>query len=146
MKETFSCSLPIPPSVNGLYPTGRSGRRFKSREYSAWILNAQGHLRRTRQGLLDAKQRYAACYEFTWADNRKRDIENFLKALSDFLVSEGVIGDDSQIDKMFISRETKFFDGRNSGYVHVRIREIDVLDKWCDVFKSFFGEDAGEKI
>ncbi len=32
----WKCSVPLPPSANNLYPTGRGGLRTRSEEYNLW--------------------------------------------------------------------------------------------------------------
>lgn len=88
--------VPAPPSTNQIY----SGRRFKTEAYKAWIRSAAwtvklqsptsmppGRLRVLIEAPLGAR----------------RDIEN-LKAVSDLLVSLGIIADDSLIDDYRILR------------------------------------------
>lgn len=126
---SFSCTLAMPPSVNGLF-AGKS-RRYKSTEYKAWIRAAFGELYFT--GCLDAGDdprisgRIKASYIFHFqADYRKRDIANYEKALSDFLVARGVIEDDSCIDEMVLKRgyPTGLSSENKTPYVEVRLEVI----------------------
>ncbi len=100
--KTFTCKLPLPPSVNGLYPTCR-GRRRKSEEYVKWLMLAElsflnfigASLTRSIAGPVQVR------YDFFFPnDKRRRDGENYCKAVSDFLVARGVIEDDSTIVEM----------------------------------------------
>ena len=80
--------LPIPPSVNSLFGGGSRQKRFKSKKYVAWInscptIPANQH---TNIGL---------CYAFYMPDNRARDLDNHAKAVSDYLVANKFIKDDS---------------------------------------------------
>lgn len=43
-----------------------------------------------------------ATYRFGRPDKRRRDVENLPKAISDLLVSQQVIGDDSMIERMVL--------------------------------------------
>lgn len=98
--------LPFPPTVNGLY-SGKA-RRFKSKAYLRWILEAKADL---------AEQKYYKGFEWKShkgkvqlvillkaPDKRRRDCSNYVKAVEDFLVQEGVImGDDSRfVDSVFV--------------------------------------------
>lgn len=99
-------TLPVPPTANNLFPTGRSGRRFPSKQYTAWKKYAD--LLWIKQGL-SAKEfpitgRIRAHYVFHFADKRRRDIANFEKAITDFIVDHGAIEDDSTIDVLVLQR------------------------------------------
>lgn len=88
--------LPFPISVNRLFPGTK--RRHKSKEYEAWI-------RECGQLLLTQKRSYfnqpvSIIYKFGQPDKRRRDIDNLFKAPNDFLVSSGIILDDSLIHKI----------------------------------------------
>jgi len=87
--------LPFPPSVNGLYP-GKA-RRFKSRRYRNWIHEADVAL--LQQDFKPVEGMCEVHYKFGRPDARKRDVFNFEKALTDYLVSAGVIEDDSLIER-----------------------------------------------
>jgi len=86
--------LPFPPSVNVLY-AGR-GRRYKSKRYVRWEIEARNALRSQPFTPL-GKIPLQAHYRFGRPDARIRDICNFIKAPDDLMVHEGVIADDSWI-------------------------------------------------
>jgi len=65
--------------------------------------------------------RLEVTYKYAFKDKRIRDIENFTKALGDFLQKECIIKDDSQIDIMHLIRLPINKD--NPG-VEIDIREI----------------------
>ncbi len=115
--------LPIPPSVNQLYPSSKSGRRFKSKRYKEWEIEAAQYLLSEflpeLYGLY--KSRVEISYRFAFKDKRVRDIENFAKALGDFLQRNEIIEDDSQIDIMHLIRLP--IDKENPG-VYIEIKEI----------------------
>jgi Holliday junction resolvase RusA-like endonuclease len=103
--RSFQCKLPLPPSVNGLYPTCR-GRRVKSRDYKRWLERAEmdflscvleDYFGKSVRFSGDVIVQYNFCFPH---DNRRRDGENYCKAVSDFLVERGVIEDDSRIQEM----------------------------------------------
>lgn len=103
-KQSFLCTLPMPPSVNGLFAGMQ--RRHKSDEYKAWLSKANSLVwLYSPHCTLPLKGRIKATYIFHFNHNdlrsgtkRKNDIFNREKALSDFLVACGVIEDDSDID------------------------------------------------
>lgn len=88
--------LPFPPSVNGLY-AGKQ-RRYKSKRYTAWCLEASMALMR---------QRPFKCFtgnvteiiSLGRPDKRTRDVWNYEKAINDLLVEHEVLEDDSLIQK-----------------------------------------------
>lgn len=91
----FTLFLPFPPSVNGLYD-GKA-RRFKSDRYKAWLDHAG------LQNVMDGEivpPPYDVTYTFRRPDKRQRDVANYEKAVSDFLVAHGYLQDDSLIDRI----------------------------------------------
>jgi len=80
--------LPLPPSVNALYGGGSKQRRFKSAGYKNWL---------ERCPKLEPKmfKKIALRYTFYFPDKRMRDIGNYEKAVSDYLVAQNFIEDDS---------------------------------------------------
>ncbi len=87
-------TLPLPPSVNALY--AGKGRRYKSKRYEAWIIEARSALvmqRFTPYGPVPL----SVHYKFGRPDKRVRDLLNYPKALDDFMVDMGIIADDSWI-------------------------------------------------
>jgi Holliday junction resolvase RusA-like endonuclease len=92
--------LPYPPSVNGLFATNKkTGGRFKSKPYKAWITAAgwtirsqpdRGHEHRNpvKMTLLIRKPE----------DNHRRDLQNLVKAVEDLLVLHRILADDSLIE------------------------------------------------
>ena len=87
--------LPRPPSVNGLYATVGK-RRVKSKEYSAWKKKVS---KIVEDWIFQPiTEDIIVVYSLQKpVQKRKRDVANYEKALSDFLVSELLIEDDSQI-------------------------------------------------
>lgn len=85
--------LPFPPSVNAAYANGGNKRgRHKTAKYIDWIKLAstkvkEGH----RQGLGP----YSIQIALESPDKRHRDLGNFEKAVSDFLVMHSIVKDDS---------------------------------------------------
>lgn len=110
-------SLPLPPSANHYYRRvgdatliSREGRRY--REAVAGYLAA---LRvRPLAGRLWVR---VVLYP---PDRRRRDLDNVLKCLLDALAKGGAYADDSQIDRLDISRGPV----TEGGGVHVLITEV----------------------
>jgi crossover junction endodeoxyribonuclease RusA len=100
----FTTVLPVPPTANNLFPTSRSGHRFPSKQYKAWRERADEVFEANNPSPPKMQGKFRAIYEFTFNDRRRRDLANFEKAVTDFLVSKGVIPDDCDIDRMELVR------------------------------------------
>lgn len=86
---TVSFKLPFPPSVNGLWANGKSGR-YRTQKYDDWINEAGWELK--RQHPTKIKGPVALNYVFQdEKDKRKRDLGNLEKATTDLLVDHGII-------------------------------------------------------
>lgn len=108
----ISLVLPFPVSINALY-AGR-GRRHKSKRYKKWILEAQNALWSQQwKPLADAPLQIT--YRFGQPDNRQRDVFNLEKCVSDFLVDQQVISDDSMIHRGIVEW------GEQEGIVEIEI-------------------------
>lgn len=87
--------LPFPPSVHGLYRGGR-WRGDISPEYKAWRDHAGLMLNRQAVQAFDGPVRVFA--RLVAPDKRKRDSDNYAKAILDLLTAHGVIaGDDKDV-------------------------------------------------
>lgn len=85
--------LPFPPSVNSAFANGGNKRgRHKTAQYVDWIKLASTKVKEShRQGM--GPYSLQICLERP--DKRARDLGNYEKALSDFLVMHGIVKDDS---------------------------------------------------
>jgi Holliday junction resolvase RusA-like endonuclease len=94
---TVILTLPLPPSVNGLWANGKNLRRFRTQNYEDWIHEAGWALKQQRPAKLMGPVSIA--YEFEEPKTkRKMDLANREKAATDLLVSHAVIeGDDQTI-------------------------------------------------
>lgn len=79
--------LPFPPSVNSLFGGGSKQKRFPSKQYKAWLKACPEVSPHFFDGVI-------LFYTYFFPDNRARDTENYVKAVSDFLVKSQVIRDD----------------------------------------------------
>jgi crossover junction endodeoxyribonuclease RusA len=83
--------LPLAPSANRIWKNA-GARVFRSKEYERWLNHA---------GLLANRQHppriigpYELAIEVARPDERRRDLDNLVKATSDFLVRMGLVEDD----------------------------------------------------
>lgn len=106
--------LPFPPSVNAMYGGGSGQKRFPSKKYKAWLKSCP------KLVPLMISQEVDIHYTFTWPDNRVRDGQNYMKAVLDYLVNEGVLQDDNW---KIVVGETWVHKGvqKNEGKVEVEI-------------------------
>jgi Holliday junction resolvase RusA-like endonuclease len=92
--------LPYPPSVNGLFANRKGGRR-KTAKYTAWLNDAAEDLKVAKYYDGFKWKNHTGKVKITLMlkapDNRRRDIDNLIKPVLDFLVTHKVIaGDDSR--------------------------------------------------
>lgn len=99
-------TLPYPPSVNAYWRSVRVGNRNQVLVSKA----GRDFQHKVRLAVLIARAvkqysgRLIVEVMLHPADNRKRDIDNSLKSLLDALGKSGVYLDDSQIDRLVVSR------------------------------------------
>ena len=90
----LTLTLPFPPSVNRLWRAGKDGKVYRSPKYTAWRKEAMWELKAQAKS-----QKVCGSYKLTLLavkpDKRKRDIGNLEKAVSDILVTMGIIEDDN---------------------------------------------------
>lgn len=111
-------TLPYPPTVNHYWGQlgsrkflGKKGKEFREAVFIC-SLNA-------RKGRLNARL-HMEVYLYP-PDNRKRDVDNVLKPLLDALEHAGVYENDSQIDKLCITR----MEVTKGGSCGVKITELN---------------------
>jgi crossover junction endodeoxyribonuclease RusA len=83
--------IPCPPSQNALFLTLRNGRRAKTKIYDAWI-NEAGWL--VKAANLQKLGNAPVMIEIQAKENRRRDLGNYEKPITDLLVSLQIINDD----------------------------------------------------
>jgi Holliday junction resolvase RusA-like endonuclease len=89
--------LPVPPSVNGLFPTvmtDRGPKRIKSKAYRAWIAEAGWMVPPAAKGKALGHFRAKLVFDRPSA-SRRVDLDGRVKAVLDLLTTMGVIRDDS---------------------------------------------------
>lgn len=95
-------TVPTPPSVNQLYATDwKTKRRFESKTYTEWKQQAALAFMLGKQTTGHHKGKVIVTYILS-RPNKLSDIGNREKALSDFIVSCGIISDDRKIEKITI--------------------------------------------
>lgn len=99
----FECLLPIPPSVNHAYQFTRNGN-YKSSAYKRWWVEAQTAFNIQHEEINTMTGRLSVEYLISFGDKRKRDIDNYLKATTDFLEAMEVFENDNQIDDIHVKR------------------------------------------
>lgn len=109
-------TLPFPPSVNGLFGGGSKQKRFPSKAYKKWLSECP-ELPKTNYKLVRLH------YKYYFPDNRERDTENYIKAVSDFLVKQNVIENDSW-KHIIDNRQTPMGIDKNNPRVEI---DIEVL-------------------
>lgn len=86
--------LPFPPSVNLLWRATKDGKVYRSAKYMEWRKLAMWQIAGQAKG-----QKHIGAYKLTILavrpDKRKRDLGNLEKAISDILVSQNLVEDDS---------------------------------------------------
>ena len=87
--------LPYPVSTNAIWARTRTGMR-KSPKYTAWLIEAGQIAKHYRAYAVVGK--YNLYLAASRPDNRKRDIDNLIKSVSDLLVSCGLVRDDSDCE------------------------------------------------
>lgn len=84
--------LPFAPSVNRLWRVGKNKRFYKTKAYEEWLGTCSWLIAINK--LTPILGNYRLTIEATRPDKRKRDIDNFIKAVSDLLQTNGIIEDD----------------------------------------------------
>jgi Holliday junction resolvase RusA-like endonuclease len=96
MRQRLYIELPFPCSVNNLFVNNpRTRGRFPSKAYKAWKAEA-GKIISALRITKPLPAPYLMTLLLQRPDKRPRDAENYIKAISDILVSTGVVEDDSQ--------------------------------------------------
>lgn len=93
MAAAFAFELSrLPPSANELWRVASGGRGYKSARYACWEAQATREL--MAQKARSVEGFYALHLRFVSPDNRRRDLDNLCKPVSDALVTMGVIESD----------------------------------------------------
>ena len=112
--QCVSYRLPFPLSVNNLFFNTKRGR-VKTTRYQAWLQEVSSVLK--SQGLVYVPGDVSVEILVIKPDRRRRDLDNMAKSIIDALVLNGVIDDDSLIQKILLAWHSD-----NLGGCHVEIR------------------------
>ena len=119
MKKLLEVILPQPPSVNHYTKASRYGGRYLSKDAVAFKQDAR-RIIAVHAPQEPSKNRLVVKVIFGFKDDRRRDLDNFLKVTLDSL--QGIVfADDSQIDVLLAKRGNKVAGGQ----VTVKIWERD---------------------
>lgn len=106
MRELIKVNLlGLPPTVNHLYRTSRSGVRYKTAQGKEWQNTTAAIMAMAKTNCKPYSGDVALEIVFWTADRRKWDIDNRVKALQDCLAMAGVIEDDRQIQRLHVERQ-----------------------------------------
>lgn len=90
--------IPRPPSVNRLWRMG-NGRMYRSAEYVGWLNKCMVLAKEKRFPAILGK--YKLMIRVARPDKRRRDIDNIVKAASDFLQHAGIVQDDCLCEALY---------------------------------------------
>lgn len=97
--------LGLPPTVNHLYRTSRSGVRYKTSQGKEWQALTAAIMAAAKTNRAPYDGDVALEIVFRTADRRRWDLDNRVKALQDCLAMAGVIEDDRQIQRLHVERQ-----------------------------------------
>lgn len=111
-------TLPFPVSVNAMFADGKT-RRHKSQRYADWLAEAGYALKSQRPKPVPGP--VTLLYEVQEGkDNRRRDLANLEKGISDLLVTYGVI----EADHDLIVREIRMVWNKDVVGVRVSVNRV----------------------
>jgi len=106
MKEIIKVNLlGLPPTVNHLYRTSRSGVRYKTAQGKEWQNTTAAIIAMAKTNRKPYSGDVALEVLFQTTDRRRWDLDNRVKALQDCLAMAGVIEDDRQIQRLHVERQ-----------------------------------------
>lgn len=122
---TFRIELPPPPTTNLYWRFAKNGIVYVSQQGKAYrrlvnqlVLLAPG------RSLLPLEGRLAVDVQVIPSNKRRRDLDNYFKALLDSMTHAGVWQDDSQIDDLRIRRDLRFLEKESKIIVNILPLEV----------------------
>jgi Holliday junction resolvase RusA-like endonuclease len=94
-QRSATFTLPLAPSVNGLYATAEDGQRVKTKAARKWRKQAVSEISRQARGICFAGTFRLSVLASDQGLVRDRDCDNLGKAIADALTQSGVITDDN---------------------------------------------------
>ena len=110
--KRLAFDLPLPPSVNSIFPTRRdNGGRTKSKAYTDWLHTAGWEVRRQAVG---SSSRIAGPYVLAIYVNEamRGDLDNRVKPISDLLCDLAITDDDKHMHSLHVHRVTNISPGQ----------------------------------
>lgn len=95
----------LPPTVNHMYRTSRTGARYKTKVARAWACTATLLIAKAREGGEPYAGKAGVKIVFFTANRRRWDIDNRIKAVLDCIQAAGVIQNDNQVEILDVRRE-----------------------------------------
>lgn len=98
----INIKLPWPPTINSYWRHTTKGHYIsqKGKDYRNLVYQTCAQ----SSGIFDKSQRLEMEILAYPPDKRKRDLDNILKSLLDALMHAGIYPDDSQIDRLMVTR------------------------------------------
>ena len=129
--------LPFPPTVNNMYPADKSGRRYLSGKGKAFKAEVKARVLEQHGFVKPLTGALSATVELVPPDKRRRDIDNYHKALFDSLGAAGVFEDDSQIHVLHVCKgePSKESAGAIVTIEKMYERELAAFTDWVECFK-----------
>lgn len=103
MQDEIIVHLPFPPTVNSYYGTSRSGVKFITKRGRQFREDVEKQLVQ-QIGRLELDENMHVEVVLHPPDKRKRDLDNYMKALLDACTVGGLWSDDSLIDQLTVLR------------------------------------------
>lgn len=118
---TLNFQLPWPPSLNHLFPNGKNGKRFLSKQARSFRKSVGDNVLIQRVPRHQISGRLSIEMHLHAPDARVYDIDNRVKATLDALEKNGVIATDSAIDSLHVYRSAPC---PPLGHVDIEIQEL----------------------
>lgn len=121
MSGVTTLDIAYPPSTNRLW-RAVNGRNIKSEEYRKWLSEGERSdffLRRAGEVRVSIDGPYKLTIVADRPDNRRRDLGNLEKPISDLLVSLGVVSDDCHAQEITLKWSDK--PAARPAFVHVTV-------------------------
>ena len=108
----MTIDLPLWPPSNNVYYRNVNGRTILSKRGRVFLDDGVRYIKPLMNRQIPFAGRLGVNIKLYPPCKRKRDVDNFLKAVLDLMTKAGVWQDDSQVDILTVSRESKCKGGR----------------------------------
>lgn len=113
--------LPYPPSGNHAWKHTKGGRHYITREAQSYFEHVIHIARTSGADLMIGERMHVRCEIFP-PDNRRRDLDNAWKVISDACTKAGIWEDDYLIDRLTLERRKP--SENCSGLVFITIHKV----------------------